>query len=124
MAVYLCHLEPDLLVHEATVVEAEPGRVRGLDMAINRVIGEALKVTALYVPLDEAERTSGLIRSASVAPPPTETGELRVIDIDGLDRQACGGTHLSNTAQSHPVTVTKIENKGRHNRRIRIRLQP
>ena len=41
--------------------------------------------------------TAGLVRSLSVAPPPTPDGQLRVIDIDGVDRQACGGTHLSNT---------------------------
>jgi misacylated tRNA(Ala) deacylase len=41
----------------------------------------------------------------------------------GLDRQACGGTHVASTAQSRAVRVLKIDNKGRHNRRIRIGLQ-
>ena len=59
----------------------------------------------------------------SVAPPPTEDGRLRVIEIGGLDRQACGGTHLSNTAQSLPVLITKVENKGKRNRRVRIALE-
>jgi misacylated tRNA(Ala) deacylase len=45
---------------------------------------------------------------------------LRVIDIDGVDRQACGGTHLSNTGQSGPFRITKVENKGKRNRRIRF----
>ena len=40
--------------------------------------------------------------------------------IEGLDRQACGGTHLSNTAESPPIRITKVENKGRHNRRVRF----
>ena len=71
---------------------------------------------------DEAASTPGLVRSMSVAPPPTPDGRLRLIDVDGLDRQACGGTHLSNTAQSRPFEIGKIENKGKHNRRIRFRL--
>ena len=62
------------------------------------------------------------MRSLSVAPPPTPDGRLRVIDIDGVDRQACGGTHLSNTAQSRPFRITKVENKGKRNRRIRFEL--
>ena len=58
--------------------------------------------------------------AASVAPPPTPDGKLRIIDIDGIDRQACGGTHLSNTAQSGPFRITKVESKGKRNRRIRF----
>ena len=64
--------------------------------------------------------TYRLVRSMSVAPPPTPDGKLRLIDIEGLDRQACGGTHLSNTAASPPIRITKVENKGRHNRRVRF----
>jgi misacylated tRNA(Ala) deacylase len=39
-----------------------------------------------------------------------------------LDRQACGGTHLASTGTSRPIRILKIENKGRHNRRVRIGL--
>ena len=66
--------------------------------------------------------TAGLVRSLSVAPPPTPDGRLRIIEIDGVDRQACGGTHLSNTAQSQPFRITKVESKGKRNRRIRFAL--
>ena len=54
--------------------------------------------------------------------PPQSDGTIRVIEIAGLDRQACGGTHLSSTGQSPPVRILKVDNKGRHNRRIRIAL--
>jgi misacylated tRNA(Ala) deacylase len=56
------------------------------------------------------------------APPPTGDGRLRIVEIVGIDRQACGGTHLSNTAQSRPIRIVKVENKGRRNRRVRIEL--
>jgi len=55
-----------------------------------------------------------------VTPPPTPDGKIRIVEIVGLDRQACGGTHLAATGDSRPVRIVKIENKGRHNRRIRI----
>jgi len=64
----------------------------------------------------------GLIRSRSVAPPPSDDGTIRVIDIVGLDRQACDGTHLASTGASRPLKILEIENKGRHNRRLRIGL--
>ena len=45
-----------------------------------------------------------------------------MVEIVGLDRQACGGTHLLSTGASRPVRILKIDNKGRHNRRIKIAL--
>jgi misacylated tRNA(Ala) deacylase len=102
--------------------EVENDRLRALEPELNDVIRQALDVRAIYVPLKEARATPGLIRSASVAPPPTPDGRLRIIEINGLDRQACGGTHLTNTAESPPVRIAKIENKGRRNRRVRLAL--
>jgi misacylated tRNA(Ala) deacylase len=96
--------------------------LRGLDAGVNDVIVGGVEVRSVYVDAGEADVTTGLVRSLSVAPPPTPDGKLRVIDIDGVDRQACGGTHLSNTLQSAPFRVTKVENKGKRNRRIRFEL--
>jgi misacylated tRNA(Ala) deacylase len=96
--------------------------LRGLDAGVNDVIARGVGVRSVYVDSAEADAITGLVRSLSVAPPPTPDGRLRVIDIDGVDRQACGGTHLSNTAQSAPFRITKVENKGKRNRRIRFEL--
>ena len=96
--------------------------LRRLDADVNGVIGEGIEVRSVYVDAADAATTEGMVRSRSVAPPPTPDGKLRLIDIAGVDRQACGGTHLSNTGQSAPFAITKIENKGRRNRRIRFRL--
>jgi misacylated tRNA(Ala) deacylase len=95
-------------------------RLRALEGPINDVIARGVAVDAVYVDANEAALVDGLVRSMSVAPPPTPDGRLRVIEIEGLDRQACGGTHLSSTAQSRPIAITKVENKGRHNRRVRF----
>jgi misacylated tRNA(Ala) deacylase len=96
--------------------------LRALESEINDVVRGALDVRATYVGVDEAASIPGLVRNLAVAPPPTPDGRLRVIEIVGLDRQACGGTHLTNTAQSAPIRVTKVDNKGRRNRRVRIAL--
>ena len=102
--------------------EVDNDALRRLEPELNAVIQAAIPVRASYVSSAEASSTPGLIRSAAVAPPPTADGRIRIIEIEGLDRQACGGTHLSNTGESRPVRITKVENKGRHNRRIRIML--
>jgi misacylated tRNA(Ala) deacylase len=101
---------------------ADNETLRGLEPALNAIIDDAAEVCAIYIPAAEAESTPGLIRSLSVAPPPTPDGQFRVIEIVGVDRQACGGTHLANTGQSLPVRITKVENKGRRNRRVRLAL--
>lgn len=93
-----------------------------LEPVINDAIRQDLLVRQVYVSAAEAAREPGLIRSQSVAPPPQPDGSIRVVEIMGLDRQACGGTHLASTRQSRPVRILKIDNKGRHNRRIRIGL--
>jgi misacylated tRNA(Ala) deacylase len=97
-------------------------RLRGLEEEINGTIRAGLPVQTRYLPFEEARSTLGLIRSAAVAPPPTADGTVRIVEIENLDAQACGGTHLTNTAQSRPVRITKVENKGRHNRRVRFAL--
>lgn len=101
--------------------EVDNDRLRALEGPVNDVITRSVAVTSRYVPIADATPESGLMRSMSVAPPPTPDGTFRVIDIDGVDRQACGGTHLTNTGQSRPIQITKVENKGRHNRRVRFR---
>lgn len=101
---------------------ADSEKLRALEPEVNDLIRQDLAVTDSYVPADEAAEEKGLIRSRSVAPPPTADGLIRIVEIAGLDRQACGGTHLSSTGASRPVRILKIDNKGRHNRRIRIGL--
>lgn len=97
-------------------------RLRGLEEEINASIRAGLPVVTRYLPFEEARATPGLIRSAAVAPPPSDDGTVRIVDIEGLDAQACGGTHLANTGLSRPIRITKVENKGRHNRRVRFAL--
>jgi misacylated tRNA(Ala) deacylase len=101
---------------------ADNDRLRALEAPINDIVRQDLRVNFLYVPLAEAERQHGLIRSRSVAPPPTPDGRVRIVEIAGLDRQACGGTHLASTGASPALRILKIDNKGRHNRRVRIGL--
>jgi misacylated tRNA(Ala) deacylase len=101
---------------------ADNDRLRALEGPINDIIRQDIALRFLYVPMLEAQAEHGLIRSRSAAPPPTSDGKIRVVEIVGLDRQACGGTHLPSTAGSPPLRILKVDNKGRHNRRVRFGL--
>lgn len=104
------------------IPDADNERLRALEAPINAAIAQDLPLAFDYVGAEEAAAEPGLIRSRSVAPPPTRDGRIRIVEIVGLDRQACGGTHLTSTGDSPPLRILKIDNKGRHNRRVRFGL--
>lgn len=97
-------------------------RLRLIEDPINAAIRQDLAVTDSYMPLDDVFDAHGLIRTKSAMPPPTSDGMIRIVEIKGLDRQACGGTHLVSTGRSGPIKIMKIDNKGRNNRRVKIGL--
>jgi misacylated tRNA(Ala) deacylase len=102
--------------------DADNDRLRALEPEINDVIRQDLALRYDWVAADALTAEAGLVRCRSVAPPPASDGTVRIVEIIGLDRQACGGTHLPSTGQSRPVRILKIDNKGRHNRRVKIGL--
>ncbi|MCB8823091.1 alanyl-tRNA editing protein [Microvirga rosea] len=103
---------------------ADSERLRRLDEAINDVIRQDLPVSASSMPWDEAAAVPGLFRSKAVSPPRGPDGQVRIVEIRDLDRQGCGGTHLVSTGAARPVTILKVDNKGRQNRRIKVGFAP
>ncbi len=69
--------------------------------------------------IDEEDLDPDLIRTMSVKPP-TGVGRIRLLEIPGVDLQPCGGTHVKNTSEIGRVEVTKVEKKGRQNRRVHV----
>ena len=88
-----------------------------LTSRLNALIAEGHPVGPRWITDDELEAQPELVRTMSVKPP-RGSGRVRLMEIAGVDLQPCGGTHVRNTAEIGPVTVTKIENKGRQNRRV------
>jgi misacylated tRNA(Ala) deacylase len=79
-------------------------------------------VTMLWISDEELADNPGLVRTMTVKPP-TGSGRVRLVAIgpDGsIDLQPCGGTHVRSTGEIGLLSVTKIEKKGRQNRRIRL----
>jgi misacylated tRNA(Ala) deacylase len=86
---------------------------------LNRIIAEDHPLAARWITEEALGETPELVRTMSVKPP-MGAGRIRLMEIEGIDLQPCGGTHVRRTAEIGPVKVTKIENKGRQNRRINI----
>ena len=91
-----------------------------LEDAVNAEIAADRRIEVRLLPREQALAIPDIIRTQTVVPP--ETAEMRIVDIIGLDAQADGGTHVASTRQIGHLQVYKVENKGRQNRRVRIRI--
>ena len=86
--------------------DADNDRLRALEPGINDLVRQDLPIRYTYVPLGEATAVHGLIRSRSVAPPPGDDGTIRIVEIVGLDRQACGTAHAESLNIGGAALVT------------------
>ena len=77
-------------------------------------------VSFYWITDQEMDDNPELVRTMSVAPP-RKGGRVRLLKVgDGVVLQPCGGTHVKNTSEIGALRVSKIENKGRRNRRVNI----
>lgn len=86
---------------------------------LNRLVQENHPVSARWITDEELAANPELVRTMSVKPP-MGTGKVRIMDVEGVDLQPCGGTHVARTGEIGPVRVRKIEKKGKHNRRVNL----
>jgi Ser-tRNA(Ala) deacylase AlaX len=82
-----------------------------------RLVGESHAVGHRWISEAELDANPQLVRSMSVQPP-RGLGRVRVMEVDKVDLQPCGGTHVANTADIGRVVVTKIEKKSAKTRRV------
>jgi misacylated tRNA(Ala) deacylase len=97
-----------------------------LTAGLARLVAEAHPVRHRWISEAELDANPGLVRSMSVQPPRSADGQgrIRVLEIDGVDLQPCGGTHVANTAEIGTVIVTKIEKKSAMTRRVVLGFAP
>ncbi len=88
-----------------------------LNAGLARLVAEAHAVRHRWISEAELDANPQLVRSMSVQPP-RGLGRIRVLEIEGVDLQPCGGTHVANTAEIGAVLVTKIEKKSAMTRRV------
>lgn len=92
-----------------------------IEAELNRLIAEDHKVQPRWISDKELTARPELVRTMSVKPP-MGRGQVRLLEIEGVDLQPCGGTHVAHTGEIGPVQVVKIESKGKQNRRVNIAL--
>ena len=88
---------------------------------INKLIALDRPVTPQWITDEELSARPELVKTMSVRPP-MGAGRVRLLVIEGIDLQACGGTHVARTGEIGRVECIKIENKGKMNRRFVIAL--
>jgi len=89
--------------------------------ALLKLVTEDHAVSCRWITEEELDAQPELVRTMSVQPPRGK-GSIRLLEIEGVDLQPCGGTHLHSTAEVGTVRIGKVENKGKHNRRVNIHL--
>ncbi len=95
---------------------------REVEDRLNARLAEDVPVHVSFLPRDEAFADPDLIRT-KVSLIPDHVDPIRVIDIEGIDKQADGGTHVRSTSEVGRVRVVKTESKGKANKRMRIELE-
>ena len=86
---------------------------------LNALIARDFSVAARWISDDALAEQPELVKTMRVKPPSGQ-GRVRLIDVEGIDLQPCGGTHVARTGEIGPVIVRKIESKGRQNRRVTL----
>jgi misacylated tRNA(Ala) deacylase len=90
-----------------------------IEAALQRLIAEDHPVGEQWITDEEMRKRMDLVRTMAVAPP-LGAGRVRLVEIDAVDLQPCGGTHVARTGEIGGVRLGKVENKGKHNRRVNV----
>jgi Ser-tRNA(Ala) deacylase AlaX len=88
----------------------------------NELFQRDIPVKAYELPREEAMEIPGVVKLAAALPPDVE--KLRIVEIEGVDKQADGGCHVRNLNEIGEIEFLKAENKGKNNRRVYFELLP
>ena len=101
----------------------DPPAKEDLTERLNALIAAAHPTGTRWISGEELDAKPDLVRTLSVQPP-RGVGQVRLVRIGPenapIDLQPCGGTHVANTAEIGRAEISKIENKGKQNRRLHI----
>lgn len=90
-----------------------------IEAGLNALVAAAHPTRAEWVAYEDLEARPDLVKTLSVMPPRGD-GRVRLMAIEGLDVQPCGGTHVRDTGEIGRLAVLKIRNEGRRNKRVTL----
>ena len=90
-----------------------------IEAELLELISSSLETQVRWITDAELDARPELVKTMSVAPPRGE-GRVRLLEIPGVDLQACGGTHVRNTAEIGRLAVARIRSEGKRNKRVTL----
>ena len=111
MAEDKAHLDFDIEMEKLVKEEIEAG--------VNALVAAGHPVVPRWITDAELDARPDLVKTMSVAPP-RGAGRVRLLEIPGVDLQACGGTHVRNTAEIGGLAVARIRSEGKRNKRVTV----
>ena len=100
-------------------IEMEKLLKEEIEARVNELARVSYETRARWVSDTELDAHPELVKTMSVAPPRGE-GRVRLLEIPGVDLQACGGTHVRNTGEIGAVAVARIRSEGKRNKRVTL----
>jgi misacylated tRNA(Ala) deacylase len=90
-----------------------------IEARLNELTSSSIETKAVWISDAELDAQPALVKTMSVAPPRGE-GRVRLLEIPGVDLQACGGTHVRNTGEIGKLAVARIRSEGKRNKRVTL----
>ncbi|HEY8249355.1 MAG TPA: alanyl-tRNA editing protein [Burkholderiales bacterium] len=100
-------------------IEMEKLVKEAIEARLHELISSSLETRPTWITDAELDERPELVKTMSVAPPRGE-GRVRLLEIPGVDLQACGGTHVKNTAEIGRLAVARIRSEGKRNKRVTL----
>ncbi len=100
-------------------IEMEKLVKEAIESRLHELIASAVETKASWITDAELDARPDLVKTISVAPPRGE-GRVRLLEIPGVDLQACGGTHVKNTGEIGRLAIARIRSEGKRNKRVTL----
>ena len=102
-------------------IEMERLVKEAIETELNALVRSSVETKVRWITDAELDARPELVKTMSVAPPRGE-GRVRLLEIPGVDLQACGGTHVANTGEIGALKVVRIRSEGKRNKRVTLEL--
>jgi misacylated tRNA(Ala) deacylase len=116
-------INPDYSRIDFKLENFSPPVMAELEGKVNQVLSENHPLKSYRISEMEFRNRPNLLRTLE-AKPPISHGQVRVVEIEGFDAQACGGTHVHSTPEAGRFSIFRMDNQGKNNKRLYVRLEP